>query len=458
MLAFDSIAQKFRLSYLIFAGVLCLTFVSIFFYASTELEQVLVKSHLIAQLSESIEQSGFQDHYHADPGIDIYRFDAAPAELQAKATDTVQETAIEQSSKTSQHNQAAQESKAINQAQSAREITQVNELHFFTHNYLGQRYILTYLQEADVSLTDYPVLAIYEHFEEIFLQTLLVAVLLSFLVAILFSYLSAYQITKPLLDLKEAVDSDHDALSKLTHLPSEVGILARAIDDKNQKLAKYLLREQLFTGDVSHELRTPLTIMMGAAEVLQSQLPTDSPQHEFAQRIHDTATETSEIITALLLLSRAPEKLDAPTTPINPIIESEVHRLGYLLRDKNVNCEITTQKIYTAQVRPELLKMAVGNLIKNAFQYTESGQVTISINDAYITVADTGIGIPKSMMVTLFERFQRGDETNIEGSGLGLSIVQRIMIHLGWQLRHEINGNGGNTFRIYYHPKPQLSL
>ncbi|ALF58796.1 sensor histidine kinase [Psychrobacter urativorans] len=428
MKAFDSISQKFRLSYLIFTAILCVTFVSIFFYAGIHMEEMLVKSRLLEQLSLSIKQSGIQNHYAADSGINIYRFDTAPPELQAKATETVQEITVEVNG-------------------------QNRELHFFTHQKEGQRYILTYLLEDHMALEDYPVLAIFEHFEAIFLQTLLLAVLLSFAIAILFSYVSSYQITKPLLILKNAVETDNESLSTLLHLPSEVGVLARVIDDKNQKLASYLLREQLFTGDVSHELRTPLTIIIGAAEVLESQLPLDSQQREFTRRIHHTATETSDIITALLMLSRTPEQLDAPRTIINSVITSEVERLQYLIGYKSVTCEIIADHSYAAMVRPELLKMAVGNLIKNAFQYTESGQVTITIDYDFITVVDSGIGIRESMTPHLFERFERGgiDDINaIEGSGLGLSIVQRIMVHLGWQLHYQPNASGGSTFKIQY--------
>ena len=78
---------------------------------------------------------------------------------------------------------------------------------------------------------------------------------------------------------------------------------------------------------------------------------------------------------------------------------------------------------------------------------------TITIDDAFITVDDSGIGIRESMTPHLFERFERGgiDDINaIEGSGLGLSIVQRIMVHLGWQLHYHPNAAGGSTFKIQY--------
>ncbi|WP_366513649.1 HAMP domain-containing sensor histidine kinase [Psychrobacter sp.] len=335
-------------------------------------------------------------------------------------------------------------------------------LYYFKYLYQGQYYVLAYrdigsrtddmLYKA-YSNPSYPVLSLFEQLEKMFYNLLIGVLLLSIIMAYIFSSLSSKTIIKPLLDLKDAVESDQYNLNELTHLPSEVGILARAIDDKNNKLEQYLKREQLFTGDVSHELRTPLTIIMGASEVLQSQLQDNPKACEFTERITNTAKDTSEIISALLLLSRSPEQLDAPLTCINQIAAKEANRLSYLLQFKPVRCHIEADNDYTTQVRPELLKMALGNLIKNAFQYTDSGEVLIHIDNDKISVADTGIGIPDNMMPLLYERFERIEPENLktEGSGLGLSIVQRIMAHLDWKLTHTTNESGGSTFSIYYH-------
>ena len=411
------------------------------------MEKELVKARLLQQLELSQEKEGEQPVYVADPGIKIYRYDNAPKNLKAMAEDKVQETPVTINTKTG---------------------TTHTNLHFFVYNQNKQRYILTYLEDREMVLANYPVLAIFEHLEDIFANALRVAVILSLLIAAIFSQLSSKQITKPLLDLKQAVESDHQNLTELTHLPSEVGVLARAIDQKNHKLEQYLKREQLFTGDVSHELRTPLTIIMGASEVLASQLASDHYLSEFTERISTTAKETSEIISALLLLSRAPEKLDAPQTSINNIAVNELERLKYLLRYKTVTYTVVAEQEYSANVRPELLKMALGNLIKNAFQYTDDGEVKVTIDAEKITVTDTGLGIPESMMPLLYERFERLDQQNdstplstdlladdyasykVEGTGLGLSIVQRIMTHMGWQLTHQANTTGGSTFSIYY--------
>ena len=204
----------------------------------------MVKARLLQQLELSQEKDGDQPVYTADPGIKIYRYNHAPDNLKALATETVQEMPVTVPTKDGNVR---------------------TNLHFFIYQQNKQRYVLTYLEDTEMVMGNYPVLAIFEHLEDIFANALRVAVILSLLIAAIFSQLSSRRITKPLLDLKKAVETDHQNLTELTHLPSEVGVLARAIDEKNHKFEQYLKREELFTGDVSHELRTPLTIIMGAS-------------------------------------------------------------------------------------------------------------------------------------------------------------------------------------------------
>src|SRR5699024_2366229 len=100
--------------------------------------------------------------------------------------------------------------------------------------------------------------------------------------------------------------------------------------------------------------------------------------------------------------------------------------------------------------------------------YTDDGEVIITIDSDKIVVTDTGLGIPESMMPLLYERFERLEHSNtdgktddnlstdkafsnkVEGSGLGLSIVQRIMTHMDWELTYQANKTRGSSFSIYY--------
>ena len=150
-----SIVNKLRLSYFMFAILLCATFVSIFMYAEISMEQELVKGRLLQQLELSQEKYGERTVYTADPGIKIYQYAVAPANLQTLATKTVQEMPVTINNKAGKLK---------------------TQLHFFAYQQEGQVYILTYLEDRAIVMENYPVLAIFENLGDLFFNALTPAV------------------------------------------------------------------------------------------------------------------------------------------------------------------------------------------------------------------------------------------------------------------------------------------
>ena len=134
MFSIDSITNKFRLSYFVFAILLCSAFVSIFMYAEVRMEQELVKARLLQQLELSQEKDGEQGVYQAEPGITIYRYANAPNDLKALATDTPQEKPMTIETVTG---------------------TTDTNLHFFFYQQDQQDYILTYLENDEMVMGNY---------------------------------------------------------------------------------------------------------------------------------------------------------------------------------------------------------------------------------------------------------------------------------------------------------------
>ncbi len=81
------------------------------------------------------------------------------------------------------------------------------------------------------------------------------------------------------------------------------------------------------------------------------------------------------------------------------------------------------------------LRAVMGNLLRNAWHYTDSGIIRLSLAERAFSVEDSGAGIPEAMRESVFEPFVRGERERGEGLGLGLSLVQRICRHEGWQIR-----------------------
>jgi len=291
-----------------------------------------------------------------------------------------------------------------------------------------------------------------EHTELIILLSLASGFAVSVLLAIVLGMLSVRRLIAPVAALADAVQRNAGA----TELPSlnaqdEIGVLARAFAKRTDELQHFLQREQMFTGDVSHELRTPLTVMLGAAEVLSAQLADQPLQYATAQRIRRVAEETAQRVSALLLLARAPETLDAPRTVLNGIVEAEMERYRPLLQGKTVECRLEWHEQVAAHVRPELAGIIIGNLLRNACQHTEQGSITVRLAAGQLVVEDSGIGMPPRVRERLFERFVHDANCPAhEGMGLGLSIVKRVADHIGWDVRLETAQGGGTCFVLSF--------
>jgi signal transduction histidine kinase len=265
--------------------------------------------------------------------------------------------------------------------------------------------------------------------------------------AVLLGRWTAGRVIAPLTSLAKAVDQDRwpDAFPLLDS-KDETGRLARAFAARTQALQHFLAREQWFVADVSHELRTPLTIMLGAAEVLCSRLGDHPEWAALAERIRRTAADTGDRVSALLLLSRAPETLALPQLPLAPIVQQEIERCQPLLEGKAVALRFEVLADEPLRVRPELAGTAIGNLLRNACQYTEQGFVHIRLERECLVVEDTGIGIPPALRDRVFERYVRADQGTPKGSGLGLAIVRRVAQHLDWTVSLEERPGGGSRF------------
>jgi signal transduction histidine kinase len=261
---------------------------------------------------------------------------------------------------------------------------------------------------------------------------------------------TASRVIKPVVRLAEGVKAGRlDGPLPDLEAMDEVGVLARALAAHDLAMQRFLSREQLFTGDVSHELRTPLTIILGAAELLAARM-TDRPDlMPVVERIRRTAVETADRVAALLMLSRAPETLDFPMVELVPTLEHELDRGRVLLEGKPVDLQLRIE--YPAHVfgRPELVSIALGNLIRNACQFTEKGHVRVTLLRDRLLVEDTGVGIPDAVKARIFERFVRAS-THVPGSGLGLAIVQRVCEHLGWTVTAETPDHDGSRFVVRF--------
>lgn len=273
----------------------------------------------------------------------------------------------------------------------------------------------------------------------------------SILLAIALGLTSARRLVAPVTELAAAVERN-DAPADLPSLDkeNEIGVLARAFAKRTDELQRFLADEKLFTGDVSHELRTPLTIMLGASELLKTKLAEAPDELAVAERIRRVASEASERVGALLLLSQSPDMLGGSQLSLTHLIEREIERCQQLLADKPVELQFHAPQDVWVYARQELAGIAIGNLLRNACQYTEKGRVKVWLTADNLTIEDNGPGIPENVRTRLFDRFVRGHDNQHVGSGLGLAIVKRVVDHMGWEIRYENPEGGGSRFIVTF--------
>ena len=408
----NALRTRVHLSYYILAMLLSVIFISIFLFAEKYIENNFYYKQLSSQLDHYIE---FRDPHLGSLDslgeVKVYTQDNIPDYL----------SWIEPADSVHFLKHDNQEWVALSQIKG------------------GEKYLIAFDQRD------------FEVFESIIEACLFASLGMGLLVSFTFSRLFTNRVISPLQRLADSVKSGTLKNSPLTQLPDEIGFLSRTIADREHQLNEFLDRETLFTGDVSHELRTPLTVILGASEVLETQLEGNSAALDYVDRIQRTTHDSSNLVTAMLLLSRAPHKIDAPQTNLAEIIEDEVERYRYLLSGGNVCCSTDFRGEVIQFVRPELARVAFGNLIRNAFQYTDKGSVHIHLDPEKMYVEDTGRGVPSSMISALFKRFNTHHEG--PGCGIGLSIVKRTCRHIGWQLVYESGPSGGSRFTINFNDR-----
>jgi signal transduction histidine kinase len=212
----------------------------------------------------------------------------------------------------------------------------------------------------------------------------------------------------------------------------ELGELARAFDRYIARLGAFIARERAFTADVSHELRTPLAIIQGAAEIQEDDAALTERQHARALRVQRAAQDMAEITTALLVLAREQRAGSTPPVSLANLVEEAVERHRYLLEHKTTAVRLQFDADLGLAADRALLLIVVGNLIRNAFQHTDRGEVNIRITGTELRVADTGSGIPESELERIFQRHYKGSDSR--GEGIGLSLTKRICDHYGWNI------------------------
>ncbi|MDE1961910.1 MAG: HAMP domain-containing histidine kinase [Xanthomonadaceae bacterium] len=225
----------------------------------------------------------------------------------------------------------------------------------------------------------------------------------------------------------------------------EVGALAAAFDEYARKLTALVERDREFNADVSHELRTPLAVIGTTTELLLNADNLTDKVRERLKRIERASRQSTELTNALLLLSRSERSapVDGETTEVAQIVEQVIDVYRAHLGKKPVEVKMAVERAVEVVAPASVVAVALGNLIGNAFKYTQAGEVVVTVGAGKVTVEDTGPGIKPEDAERLFGRGVRGEGAGGKGAGLGLAIVRRRCELYDWRVSLAPRPQGG---------------
>jgi signal transduction histidine kinase len=306
----------------------------------------------------------------------------------------------------------------------------------------GRKYVLLRDQES------------LEQREHLLFIVVIVGFILSLLLAVVLGRLLARRVMAPVIRLARQV-RHRDQLIEVApplhpdYAADEVGELALSFDQTLGRLRSTLSREKLFTSDVSHELRTPLMVLATSCELLLANPSLDPRSTAQVSRIARASNEMRQLVETFLMLARKPEEVSVQSTcTLKDVADAQIEVWGRLIREKGLEFIYDPQQVGAQRFNLTFLQSVMGNLLRNAWHYTDHGYVRLTLNDNRFVVEDSGIGIPEERRHAMFQPFVRGDEQRGEGLGLGLSLVQRICAQQDWQVQLSTREPNGCRFTV----------
>ena len=265
--------------------------------------------------------------------------------------------------------------------------------------------------------------------------------LLVLMISALLSFRTARQIVRPINEL------DLDNLDVIPY-PELTPLLHRIREQKQTILEQSTEQERLrreFSANVSHELKTPLTSISGFAELMvKGDVPPDMVA-EFSSDIYRESQRMISLVDDIIRLSRLDEgelEFQREDVDLYELASDTLDSLQNAADQRGVRLELRSEADPSGKGEPavvsgvwQLLSEAVFNLCDNAIKYNRpGGSVTVEVGrgdsgEVFLSVSDTGIGIPPEHQDRVFERFYRVDKSHskaIGGTGLGLSIVKHV--------------------------------
>ncbi len=239
----------------------------------------------------------------------------------------------------------------------------------------------------------------------------------------------------------------------------EMGKLASTLNWMISRLETAFRKQRQFAADASHELRTPLAIIQAESSLVLDKKRTQAEYRKSLELVSQEVSYMAEIIGKLLLLARsdaADEPANFQDVNVRDLLTELSSDLESLAQEKGLTFALGQLDDLTVKGDRLKLRQLFLNILDNAIRYTPSGgAVSGSLvrkdGSAFVTVCDTGVGIPSEHLPFIFDRFYRVDNARSSaegGTGLGLAIASSIAKLHGGAIQVESQVGKGTAFYV----------
>ncbi len=237
-------------------------------------------------------------------------------------------------------------------------------------------------------------------------------------------------------------------------------IIAKLAAEESSRVKSSLL------ANMSHEFRTPMNGILGFTEILSS-LMTDESQKGMANHILTSAKRLMRTLNSIMTFAQLDSgySLNMVNVNLSSLLEHCVDGIREIAKQKQLAINCSIEKGIFIQSDEHLLQTSLLNLIDNAVKFTNTGGIAVFLKkeanasgDIFISIRDTGIGIPDEKREMIFEEFRQASEgynRPYEGSGLGLAITRKSIHLLNCRLSVDSEVGRGSTFMLSIPSRPE---
>ncbi len=263
------------------------------------------------------------------------------------------------------------------------------------------------------------------------------------------------------------IENRQDEIGKLITALRVFQENARELEEERDRAKAANNAKSEFLANMSHEIRTPMNVVIGLTNILGDSKPLTDKQREFIKTLQLSAESLLSIINDLLDISKIEtKKYELEIIPFNltDLVEEIVTITSVKAKEKGLAFKVDLSGVEGKEFLsdPTRLRQILTNLCGNAIKFTEKGHISLKVQsfanastdmeDIYLSVEDTGIGIPPDKIETIFEKFTQADNSinrKYGGTGLGLTITKTLVEMMGGNINVESYPGKGTIFTVF---------